>query len=86
MGLLTLEQQLQLELAVVAVLLEQLVVDGVVACYFGFCLAAELAVQLELVAHLLNAIQKIHNPTLFHLNVSLQYVHSWLVQNLQHYK
>ena len=34
---------------------------------------------------LLNAIQKIHNPTLFRLNELLQYVHSLLVQNLQDY-
>ncbi len=86
MGLLKLEQQGQLEQVVVAVILEPLVVDDAAAYCFDFFLVAGQgpALQLELVLHLPNAIQKIHNPTLFHLNVLLPYVHSWLVQNLQH--
>ena len=80
------------------VLGQELVAQQVLAVHFGFagygvycfcrCFAVEQALvqQHAYVVLLLNAIQMTHSPTLFHLNVLLQYVHSWLVQSLRHYK
>ncbi|MPN28256.1 hypothetical protein SDC9_175697 [bioreactor metagenome] len=67
----------------------EFVVEQQVAAVFSCCCALaglKLVEQLAgLVALHLNAIQMLRNPTLFHLNGLLRYVHSWLGQNLQDY-